>query len=67
MPRGGGGLRLAGPVVHVAFLIGFRSKLLVMVNWAWQWFFQARGARLITGSPEVEVKKARDLSRHSEA
>ncbi len=53
-------------VVHVAFLIGFRSKLLVMVNWAWQWFFQARGARLITGSPEIDVKQIRDLSRHAE-
>ncbi len=53
-------------VVHVAFLIGFRSKLLVMVNWAWQWFFQARGARLITGSPEIDVKQARDLSRHAD-
>jgi len=52
--------------VHIAFLIGFRSKLLVMVNWAWQWLFQARGARLITGSPEIEVKQARDLSRHAE-
>ena len=54
-------------VVHVAFLIGFRSKLLVMVNWAWQWFFQARGARLITGSPEVDVKQPPDLSRHAGA
>ncbi len=53
-------------VVHVAFLIGFRSKLLVMVNWAWQWFFQARGARLITGSPEIDVKQPPDLSRHGD-
>ena len=53
-------------VVHVLFLIGFRNKLLVMVNWAWQWLFMARGARLITGSPEIDVKQARDLSRHAE-
>ncbi len=53
-------------VVHVAFLIGFRNKVLVMVNWAWQWLFQARGARLITGSPEIDVKKPADLSRPSE-
>ncbi len=52
-------------VVHVAFLIGFRNKVLVMVNWAWQWIFQARGARLITGSPEIDVKKPADLSRHA--
>ncbi len=53
-------------VIHVMFLIGFRSKLLVMVNWAWQWLFMSRGARLITGSPEIDVKQARDLSRHTE-
>jgi NADH dehydrogenase len=37
--------------IHVAFLIGFRNRILVMVNWAWQWLVQARGARLITGAP----------------
>ena len=52
--------------IHVAFLIGFRNKVLVMVNWAWQWIFQARGARLITGSPEIDVKRPTDLSRHAE-
>jgi len=36
-------------LVHVAFLIGFRNKLLVMVNWMWQWLIHARGSRLITG------------------
>lgn len=37
-------------LVHVAFLIGFRNKLLVMVNWMWQWIVHARGSRLITGA-----------------
>ncbi len=50
-------------VIHVAFLIGFRNKVLVMVNWAWQWFVQTRGARLITGSPSVHVEEPADLSR----
>lgn len=49
-------------LIHVAFLIGFRNKLLVMVNWAWQWLVQARGARLITGSPPVDVERGVDLS-----
>ncbi len=39
--------------IHVAFLIGFRNRILVMVNWAWQWLVQARGARLITGASGV--------------
>lgn len=49
-------------VIHVAFLVGFRNQLLVMVNWAWQWIVQARGARLITGNPEVRVESPVDLS-----
>lgn len=49
-------------LIHVTFLIGFRNKLLVMVNWAWQWVVQARGARLITGSPEIDVQSPVDLS-----
>lgn len=36
--------------VHVAFLIGFRNKVLVMINWTWQWLVHARGSRLITGA-----------------
>lgn len=35
-------------VVHIIQLIGFRNKLLVLLNWAWDYFFYERGARLIT-------------------
>ncbi len=35
-------------MIHVLFLIGYRNKILVLVNWIWQWLLQARGARLIT-------------------
>ena len=34
--------------VHVAFLIGFRNRLLVLTQWAWSYFRYKRGARLIT-------------------
>src|SRR5438045_9152286 len=37
--------------VHIMFLIGFRSRLLVMFHWAWTWLSFTRGARLITGQP----------------
>ncbi len=36
-------------LVHVSFLIGFRGKLLAMLEWAWMYLFWSRGARLITG------------------
>jgi len=34
--------------VHVLFLIGFRNRLLVMIQWAWSYMTYDRGARLIT-------------------
>jgi len=35
--------------VHIFYLIGFRSKVLTMIDWAWSYIFFERGARLITG------------------
>jgi NADH:ubiquinone reductase (H+-translocating) len=36
--------------IHVLFLIGFRNRLLVLIQWAWSYVTYERGARLITGS-----------------
>jgi len=36
-------------VVHLIQLIGFRNKLVVLINWAWDYFFFERGPRLISG------------------
>jgi NADH dehydrogenase len=36
--------------VHILFLIGFRNRVLVMIQWAWSYVTYERGARLITGS-----------------
>ncbi|HEX5387185.1 MAG TPA: NAD(P)/FAD-dependent oxidoreductase [Gemmatimonadales bacterium] len=35
--------------VHIFFLIGFRNRVLVMLEWAWSYLTYRRGARLITG------------------
>ncbi|HSY63988.1 MAG TPA: NAD(P)/FAD-dependent oxidoreductase [Terriglobales bacterium] len=35
--------------VHIFFLIGFRNRILVMIQWAWSYFTYERGAQLITG------------------
>ena len=45
--------------VHILKLIGFRNRILVMVQWAWAWLTYQRGIRLITGSPQVELQKSR--------
>ena len=42
-------------VLHIYFLIGFRSRLIVLINWAWAYFTYARGARIILGN-EAETK-----------
>lgn len=34
-------------VVHLMNLIGFRNRILVMINWAWNYFFFDRAVRLI--------------------
>jgi NADH dehydrogenase len=35
--------------VHIMFLVGFRNRVFVMLQWAWSWLTFKRGARLITG------------------
>ena len=34
--------------VHIFFLIGFRNRVLVMIQWAWSYLTYGHGARLIT-------------------
>ena len=44
---------LAWLLVHILFLIGFRNRLLVMIQWAWSYITYDRGARLITGRDDL--------------
>ncbi|HEY2665637.1 MAG TPA: NAD(P)/FAD-dependent oxidoreductase [Actinomycetota bacterium] len=43
-------------VVHIYFLIGFRNRLFVMAHWSWAFVTHDRGARLITGSPQLRSR-----------
>jgi NADH:ubiquinone reductase (H+-translocating) len=50
------GLRFAGLLAwwfwlaaHVFFLIGFRNRLVVLINWAWSYWTYQRNARIIVG------------------
>ncbi len=36
-------------VVHIAFLVNFRNRLMVLIEWGWSYVRYAPGARLITG------------------
>lgn len=39
--------------VHILYLVGFRNRLLVLIEWAWSYFTSQRSARLITGSVDL--------------
>ncbi|MBZ8179990.1 NAD(P)/FAD-dependent oxidoreductase [Oscillatoria salina] len=38
---------------HIYFLIEFDNKLIVMLQWGWNYFTRGRGARLITGEDSL--------------
>lgn len=38
--------------LHVFFLIGFRNRIIVILEWAWAYFTRERSARLITGDAD---------------
>ena len=44
---------LAWLFVHIFFLIGFRNRVIVLIQWAWSYFTYERGARLITGGTHL--------------
>jgi NADH:ubiquinone reductase (H+-translocating) len=41
---------------HIYYLIEFDNKLIVMIQWAWNYFTQGRGARLITIDPSLQLE-----------
>ncbi|MEO7325279.1 MAG: NAD(P)/FAD-dependent oxidoreductase [Dokdonella sp.] len=41
-------------VAHIFFLIGFRNRLVVMIDWVWSYFTYQRNARIIIGSEPDE-------------
>jgi NADH dehydrogenase len=60
------GVKLSGFVawivwvfIHILYLIGFRNRILVMIQWAWAYLSYQRGIRLITGEPHFELRRAR--------
>jgi NADH dehydrogenase len=36
-------------IVHIWYLVGFRNRLVVVINWAWAYLAYKQGARVITG------------------
>jgi NADH dehydrogenase len=49
---------LAWVFVHLWFLVGFRNRLVVFVNWIWAYLAARYGARLITGHSRSDDSSA---------
>ena len=47
---------LAWLFVHIVFLVGFRNRLLVLIQWAWAYLTFDKGARLITRNFQSEQR-----------
>jgi NADH dehydrogenase len=50
-------------LVHVLFLIGFRNRIAVLLDWLWAYVTFQRGSRLITGSTERDAAPSHAPSR----
>jgi NADH dehydrogenase len=48
---------------HVFFLIGFRNRLVVLLNWAWAYWSYQRAARIIFGDNDAGVDHTREPDR----
>jgi NADH dehydrogenase len=46
-------------IAHVYFLIGFRNRLVVLLDWAWSYWTYQRHARIVTGSDQADESRSR--------
>ena len=53
-------------LIHILFLVGFRTKVVVVSDWLWNFIGSERGSRLITGDPEMNLKVARGVILNKE-
>ena len=61
---GGGRIKIAGYFawfiwlfVHIAYLVGFRNRISVMLQWAYNYIFFERGVRLITETEDASMSR----------
>jgi NADH dehydrogenase len=56
---------LAWLFVHLIFLVGFKAKIMVLIEWIYSYLMFKRGARLIVGEPERQATEETVLIRGS--
>jgi NADH dehydrogenase len=47
--------------IHIAFLIGFRNRVIVFLTWFWNLLLNSRDARLITGTARLDIAVPRPV------
>jgi NADH dehydrogenase len=55
---------LAWLFIHLMYLVQFQSRVLVLIQWAWNYVTRNRSARLITGGPDGVVTVAPSRPSH---
>lgn len=53
-------------VVHLFWLIGFRNRLFVLIDWAWDYILYERAVRLITPYPDSGSPGAKNARKEGE-
>ncbi len=48
---------LAWLLIHILYLITFKNRILVLMQWTWSYFTWAKGARIITGNTSEDREK----------
>jgi NADH dehydrogenase len=51
--------------IHIFFLVGFRNRIIVMIQWAWSYFTYDRSARLITGEAKTDAVSSMEIAQIS--
>jgi NADH:ubiquinone reductase (H+-translocating) len=67
-----GFIKFSGPLAwfiwifaHIYYLIEFDNKMVVLMQWGWNYFTRQRGARLITESEVMNIPKPVEVERHA--
>ena len=45
--------------IHIISLVGYRNRMLVSLNWLWNWLLNSRDARLIAGDARLDIQQPR--------
>lgn len=68
-----GRIKLSGGVawlmwsfVHVLFLVGYKNRIAVMLQWIWSYFTYQRGARLIVGRDAPQAQTLSQTHTHTQ-